>query len=91
MTEAERAEAYAKACSDFEKALTDMVNYSPSDSPPKMVTEYVVYTASSYMEDESLNMVTSYSWFCTGNMSQSHLFGLMEMGRRAIEHDLEER
>lgn len=85
------SKSWAEVQSEFETALNNLVNWSEDeDITNKMVGEYVVFTSASFMEDESLNTVTSYSWFCMPGISQGHLLGLIEMGKKKIHQDLEE-
>lgn len=83
------SKTYEQVAQEFETALNNLVNYE-GDKPPMMVSEYVVFTASTYMEDESLNAVTNYNWFCMPGITHGHLMGLIEMGKKAVYRELED-
>lgn len=77
--------------SEFETALNNMVNWSEDgEAPNRMVGEYVVFTSASYMADESMSTVTNYNWFCMPGITHGHLLGLIEMGTRTVDRDLED-
>lgn len=54
-----------------------------------LVSEWVIMTATQFMDPERAK-ITSYSWWCTMDIPQGHILGLIEIGSSMIKENLNE-